>query len=75
LIIEANGKFYVTTWHAEAEMIEENITSEEIVGTLENGDPEESRSHANRWVYQYKNVVVIVNEESEQIIMVFRVEE
>ena len=44
MIIEANGKYYATTSHVEAKMVERKITAAQIKQVIEQGITDISRS-------------------------------
>jgi hypothetical protein len=73
VVIYANGKYYTTPYHFEERFMVRGISLQTIVAALENAEPIPSETNPDNDVYKYGGIAVVVNEEQEKIITVFKV--
>jgi hypothetical protein len=75
MIVEANGKFYTTTHHADLRSLELDISIGEIQKVLQLADPIDGEN--GNTVYKYKLgtrvLVVVISADDERIVTTFEV--
>jgi len=73
MLIKTKNGFFTVSNHAIAELIDEDISEDEIRQTLEDGQIEESNSSGeNVYIHRRIKVAVVVND-ADNIITIYRI--